>query len=683
MSTGFKLRNGTILLSTEAPGGIYNAAQLKKIASLCEGEVAIVKATEDQRLALCVKPEQAATIANELKSIGLGIRHYQDGLHHPTSCIGELCPDHEQDALGSALDISQQLDAIKLSSPLKIGINGCARCCVPCHTLDISVVGDAAGYRLHLGGKNSQLPEMASFMAEGIPPSELPGLILKVIALYQQHAEPAESLQEVIERVGSNAFISVLAPYSQDAAGDADPFATTPTTQEPEQQLADEPFGTTEEPLNLSSDDDLEVSEDLSMPAEDTFMEDTISSDSLPDLDLSPEEMAGDGTETELATDDLTTSALEVAAVEPDDELSLIENEDLSMDAMAEVDLSAISNEDSFGGDINPNSGAMADLAGEVEISSHGDAAHDISLADDFGEDDLLVSTAPQESAISQTLQIDFDALPEAELIDSELTEASIDVSDVMKASAVHTTTTETIDDMGDVDDLNLDEINLAGPIEPTPVQAVTEAEAITSEEVPVDEDAYEQQLTASIAAQEQLVDQTHSDEERESALEFLNDTDTSLEESSFEEESELEDEQLATSSIKGISEALISTTDEIDEFDELESTDPHDHLPLSEVVGSSPLKSKAPTLLRGENSFEASAPTKNPTSTWSFSGFDIDASANPVISFANGVQITLTEDAIANGSINIGGHQILLASINGGIEIKMDGMKMFLPKAA
>ena len=69
---------------------------------------------------------------------------------------------------------------------IKIGINGCARCCVPCHTLDISVVGETAGYRVSLGGKTSQLPEMATYMAEGIPADELPGMLTKVVGISTQ-----------------------------------------------------------------------------------------------------------------------------------------------------------------------------------------------------------------------------------------------------------------------------------------------------------------------------------------------------------------------------------------------------------------------------------------------------------------------------------------------------------------
>jgi hypothetical protein len=217
MGKPFKLQNGQLLLSTEAPGGVYSAVQLKKIAELCEGDSAMAKATEDQRLALFVAPEKAAHVASALRSTGLGVRHYQDGLHQPINCIGELCPEHLQDAMGAGIDIAAELAAVKLESPLKIGINGCARGCVASHTLDISILGESGGYRICIGGKNSQIPEMAAYMADGVPSAKLPKLIAKIVSIYKEIAEPGESLQEVIERHGASKFIAALAPYSQDA----------------------------------------------------------------------------------------------------------------------------------------------------------------------------------------------------------------------------------------------------------------------------------------------------------------------------------------------------------------------------------------------------------------------------------------------------------------------------------
>ncbi|MCX6125109.1 MAG: hypothetical protein NTV34_10245, partial [Proteobacteria bacterium] len=325
MSTAFKLRNGTILLTTEAPGGIYNAAQLKKIASLCESESAIVKATEDHRLALCVKPEMAGGISEQLKAIGLGVRHYQDGLHQPISCIGELCPENEQDALGSALDLSQVLNQVTLASPLKIGINGCAKCCVPCHTLDISIVGDLSGYRISLGGKSSQLPELAIFMAEGVPPNELPGLIQSVVELYKAQAEEGESLQSVLDRIGTADFIRALAPYSQDAASTGDPF---------------------------------ENSEQNSLANQSTETVDEIDSTKLEDASPEPK------------------------GIEPEDSYSEVDGPDLSL---GDLNAEFTGEDQNTMIDIDPHASTdIQDFENEVEISPEGDSVRDIELSQDF-----------------------------------------------------------------------------------------------------------------------------------------------------------------------------------------------------------------------------------------------------------------------------------------------------------
>lgn len=288
MAKEFSLRNGTLFITTEAPGGIYNSAQLKKIAELCENEAAIIKATEDQRIALFVKPEEADAISKQLSDLGLGVRHYQQGLHQPTACIGELCPMYQQDALGTAMNVSEVLSDIRCATPLKIGINGCATCCVPTHTLDISVVGDTAGYRVSLGGKNSQIPEFASFVADSIPADALPLLLQKVVKVYLQHAEEGETLQETMERVGASPFIVALAPYSQDAAHQADPFS---------KESGDLPLtGMTEGMAGPSQAMESEgiAGDDLESLADDT---------DLDNLDIDPAAMSGEGSIGEVPID--------------------------------------------------------------------------------------------------------------------------------------------------------------------------------------------------------------------------------------------------------------------------------------------------------------------------------------------------------------------------------------------
>ncbi|NBQ54729.1 MAG: hypothetical protein EBU49_14275, partial [Proteobacteria bacterium] len=222
MGTPFKLKNGSVALLAEVPGGLYNSAHLKKLAALSEQHSVIMKATEDQRIVMFVVPEQVESISRELISGGLAVRDYQDGIHQPVACVGALCPESKQDALKASLDITEALAGIEAVAGLKIGINGCAACCVPCHTLDIAIVGEEEGYRISLGGKQQIVPELASFAAEAVPASELVEKIKAVVDVWKEHGQAGERIQAVAERVGMTPFIKALAPYSRDAAGDAD-----------------------------------------------------------------------------------------------------------------------------------------------------------------------------------------------------------------------------------------------------------------------------------------------------------------------------------------------------------------------------------------------------------------------------------------------------------------------------
>jgi len=222
MGTPFNLKNGSVALSADVPGGLYNSAHLKKLAALSEQHSVIMKATEDHRMALFVAPDQLESITRELASGGLTVRNYQDGVHQPVSCIGALCTESKQDALKVSLDLTEALAGIEASCALKIGINGCANCCVPCHTLDVAVVGTEEGYRVSLGGKQALVPELAAFAAEGIPAAEIVDKIKAVVDVWQQVAQPGERMAQVIERTGLSPFLKALAPYSQDAGGVGD-----------------------------------------------------------------------------------------------------------------------------------------------------------------------------------------------------------------------------------------------------------------------------------------------------------------------------------------------------------------------------------------------------------------------------------------------------------------------------
>ena len=87
--------------------------------------------------------------------------------------FGDLIEGAEQDALEDAIDLTHALSDIELSNPLKIGMNSNYECMAPCHTLDISIDTELSGYPRIVFGKNAQFPELATFIAEGVPSEEL------------------------------------------------------------------------------------------------------------------------------------------------------------------------------------------------------------------------------------------------------------------------------------------------------------------------------------------------------------------------------------------------------------------------------------------------------------------------------------------------------------------------------
>ena len=224
MSETFKLKNGSILLVAEAPGGIYNGDQLNILASIAAELGSTIKVTEEQRLCLVVTEDQIVEISQKMNSVGLTGRKYQTELAQPMSCLGGFCPFHQQDALDTSLRISEKLPIEPGLPQLSMGINGCSKTCVPTHTLDLNIMGADHGYKVFIGGKNSYVPEVACFLAEDVPAEKLPDLVAGCYQLYRDLRDGEETLHDVIERVGTSKFVDLFSPYSQDAAGTDDPF---------------------------------------------------------------------------------------------------------------------------------------------------------------------------------------------------------------------------------------------------------------------------------------------------------------------------------------------------------------------------------------------------------------------------------------------------------------------------
>ena len=86
MSESFDLKNGMILATTEASGGLYNSEQLKAIADLAEADGIVIKASEEQRLCLIIAPDIFEKVQTSLAEVGVGLRHYSPQLQLTGCC---------------------------------------------------------------------------------------------------------------------------------------------------------------------------------------------------------------------------------------------------------------------------------------------------------------------------------------------------------------------------------------------------------------------------------------------------------------------------------------------------------------------------------------------------------------------------------------------------------------------
>lgn len=434
-----ELTNETILLVVEAPGGVYNADQLQLLATLLDEEGLIAKVSEDQRLMISVTNNQIEVIKAKLLEVGLGLRPYREGLHQPVACIGALCRRHDQDALGDSFKLSDTLSGRDMpANSMRIGINGCAESCVPIHTLDISVIGEPTGYRLSLGGKNSQIPEMASFLAEGIPADKLVDLIGKVVDVYEKYAQPEETLNTVIERVGVSPFVEVLAPYSQDAPDESDPFGNLASSASGEFQ-ADEltDIGPSSQDL-----DDIEVSE------------------------LEPELLSSINEDTILD-----------APSNPEDEIAELDDLDVSADRDLERELSdELTVQDNFleeGLDIDPGAATTGDLDLDVpinadQIANESEFGHELLDIDENQSSDIPARMADEgDEAI---MEDDFTSHEEEFVITDEIDE---DIESQLEGKIEESIAEQAT--LGEITDENLEDRNAA-------LELVTEQEKIHEE---------------------------------------------------------------------------------------------------------------------------------------------------------------------------------------------------------
>lgn len=203
------MQNNHVLILAEVSAGIYNHLQLKCLSNLAKTKLALIKATEDQRLALVIDKDKFDEVSNILDSVDLKIRNYKSG-NQPMTCIGKLCPDFKQDSLNDTLNITNNLE-IKTDSEIKIGFNGCDRKCISDDHLDIAFNGSEFGYTLSIAAHTDGVRKLF-LVAYNIPNDKIKDILKNILLLYDKNSKKNEVFTDFISRVGFQDIKNIIDP---------------------------------------------------------------------------------------------------------------------------------------------------------------------------------------------------------------------------------------------------------------------------------------------------------------------------------------------------------------------------------------------------------------------------------------------------------------------------------------
>ncbi len=214
MDSHFPLEHNQLFVLIESAGGVYQAEQLTSIVELLGEVTPFFKLTADERIGFIVESEKLESVSLKLQEKGFLVRSFQNAASpSPKTCLGSACPHHTQDAFSDALEISSYFEShphLAKETQLRIGLNGCDRGCTQSATDDFHLVAEPTGYKISIGGKSKEIPQLSMFLAENISSKQLPSVLHILIDVYLRERNESEPLHEVIERIGLGSFLEAL-----------------------------------------------------------------------------------------------------------------------------------------------------------------------------------------------------------------------------------------------------------------------------------------------------------------------------------------------------------------------------------------------------------------------------------------------------------------------------------------
>lgn len=183
----------------EVGGTLFRSDQLAVLGSIA-GEDARIEMTTFKQLYVEMDEERVEEAKAKLEAAGLQV--------HPAGFVSKslITCNFCRGAEDSGLDIAKMLDEAiadhPVPNPLKIGYAGCALGTSEPLLKDIAVIKMRNTYDIYVGGEPRGLKaSLAKQLHADLTPEQLAPIILKLIAIYQEHGKKKEKFSRFVERM--------------------------------------------------------------------------------------------------------------------------------------------------------------------------------------------------------------------------------------------------------------------------------------------------------------------------------------------------------------------------------------------------------------------------------------------------------------------------------------------------
>ena len=200
---GLKQTNGTFATLINLPAGLLTGEQVEKIAEITKKGAGLAKVTHAQRVILLLKPEQVATVSDDMASVGLRVGVLHSGIRNIRGCCGALCQFSQGvDGLNKAIEIDKALYGRPMKFDVKIAVSDCMRNCMESYCVDIGLIATSGKYSVYVGGAASSVHYKGLKLASSVEPDDVIEVIEKILQWYETHAKDGERFHKALIRLG-------------------------------------------------------------------------------------------------------------------------------------------------------------------------------------------------------------------------------------------------------------------------------------------------------------------------------------------------------------------------------------------------------------------------------------------------------------------------------------------------